>query len=78
MSARRVPPSPLPAEPCFRRFPGSRSNWAKDSSTLSTRRPIDVPVLDRCVTDTKATRCQSNVSISRAKSRSDRLSRSTL
>src|SRR5438045_7767066 len=31
----------------------SRSNWANDKSTLSVRRPIDVVVLNCCVTDTK-------------------------
>jgi hypothetical protein len=30
----------------------SRSNWAKDSSTLSVRRPIELVVLNCCVTDT--------------------------
>ena len=33
----------------------SRSNWAKDNSTLRTSRPIDVALLNCCVTDTKAT-----------------------
>src|SRR6201997_3307468 len=29
----------------------SRSNWAKDNSTLSVRRPIEVVVLNCCVTE---------------------------
>ena len=33
----------------------SRSNWAKDSKTLRTSRPMEVAVLNCCVTDTKAT-----------------------
>jgi hypothetical protein len=31
----------------------SRSNWAKDNRTLRVRRPIEVVVLNRCVTETK-------------------------
>jgi hypothetical protein len=56
----------------------SRSNWAKESSTLSTSRPIDVAVLNCWVTDTNETWFVSNVCIIWAKSRSDRESRSTL
>lgn len=33
----------------------SRSNWAKESRTLSVRRPIDVVVLNAWVTNTKKT-----------------------
>ena len=33
----------------------SRSNWAKDSSTLSVSRPIEVVVLNCCVTETNVT-----------------------
>jgi hypothetical protein len=56
----------------------SRSNWAKDNRTLSTSPPIDVAVLNCCVTLTKETPCRSNVSIILAKSSSERLRRSTL
>ena len=47
----------------------SRSNWAKDSSTLSVSRPIEVVVLNCWVTETNETACLSKISISRAKSR---------
>src|SRR5271170_6853561 len=33
----------------------SRSNWAKDKSTLSVRRPIELVVLNCCVTETNDT-----------------------
>ncbi len=33
----------------------SRSNWANDNSTFSVSRPIDVVVLNCCVTETKDT-----------------------
>jgi len=33
----------------------SRSNWAKDSNTLSVSLPIEVVVLNCCVTETKDT-----------------------
>ena len=56
----------------------SRSNWAKDSSTLSVSRPMLEVVLNDWVTDTKETACWSNSSTSLAKSASDRVSRSTL
>src|SRR5262249_56775536 len=35
----------------------SRSNWAKDSSTLSVSRPMLELVLNDCVTDTNDTLC---------------------
>jgi hypothetical protein len=56
----------------------SRSNWANESSTFSINRPTEVVVLNCWVTETKETRCFSNVSIIRAKSKSERLRRSTL
>src|SRR5205807_6805563 len=56
----------------------SRSNWAKDSSTFKTKRPMEVPVENCWVIDTKATWCLSKVSIILAKSNSDRENRSNL
>ena len=56
----------------------SRSNWAKDSSTFNVSRPIDVVVLNCCVTETKDTPLASNSSTSLAKSASERVNRSTL
>ena len=56
----------------------SRSNWAKDNSTLSISRPIDVAELICCVTALKLTLQRSKVSTIRAKSASDRDSRSIL
>jgi hypothetical protein len=56
----------------------SCSNCAKDNSTFSVKRPIDVVVLNCWVTDMNETWCLSNVSTSRAKSASERVSRSTL
>src|SRR5215470_15398198 len=56
----------------------SRSNWAKDNSTLSVRRPIELVVLNCCVTDTNDAAWASKISTSRAKSASDLVSRSTL
>ncbi len=56
----------------------SRSNWAKDSRMFSVSRPIDVVVLNDCVTETKVTPLRSNTSTSLAKSASERLSRSIL
>ena len=56
----------------------SRSNWAKDSSTLRVSRPMLVVVLKDWVTETKETPCSSNSSTSLAKSASERVSRSTL
>ena len=46
----------------------SRSNWAKDSRTLSVRRPIEVVVLNCWVTATKETPRASNTSTILAKS----------
>ena len=56
----------------------SRSNWAKDNSTLSVNRPMEVVVLNDCVTETKVTPIRSNTSTSLAKSMSERLRRSIL
>src|SRR5213080_2750421 len=56
----------------------SRSNWAKESSTLSVSRPIEVVVLNCWVTETKDTWCRSKTSTMRAKSMSDRVTRSSL
>ena len=56
----------------------SRSNWAKDNSTLSVSRPIEVVVLNCWVTDTNETFRLSKMSTILAKSESDRVSRSTL
>src|SRR5258708_29214558 len=46
----------------------SLSNWAKDRSTLSVSRPIEVVVLNCWVTETNDTPCASNSSTSLAKS----------
>src|SRR5215203_993677 len=54
----------------------SRSNWAKDSSTLRVRRPIEVQVLNCCVTATNHTLRASKISTSLAKSASQRVRRS--
>jgi hypothetical protein len=56
----------------------SRSNWAKDNSTLSVSRPIELVVLNCWVTETNEAPCASKISTSRAKSASERVSRSTL
>src|ERR1700692_3564297 len=56
----------------------SRSNCAKDRSTLSVNRPIEVVVLNCWVTETNETPCASNSSTSLAKSASDRVRRSNL
>src|SRR5438067_1313324 len=48
----------------------SRSNWAKDSSTLSVRRPIELVVLNCWVTETNDTAWASKSSTSRARSAS--------
>ena len=56
----------------------SRSNWAKDRSTLSVNRPIEVVVLNCWVTETNDTPCASNSSTNFAKSASDLVKRSTL
>ncbi len=45
---------------------------------FSVSRPIDVVVLNDCVTETKVTPFRSNTSTSLAKSASERLSRSIL
>jgi hypothetical protein len=55
----------------------SRSNWAKESSILSVRRPMEVVVLNCCVTDTKEALWASRTSTILAKSASDRVRRST-
>src|SRR5258708_513023 len=46
----------------------SRSNWANESSTFRVSRPIEVVVLNCCVTDTNDTLYWSNSSTSFAKS----------
>jgi hypothetical protein len=56
----------------------SRSNWAKDKSTLRVNRPIEVVVLNCWVTETNETLWASNSSTSFAKSASDLVNRSTL
>src|SRR5712672_4332589 len=56
----------------------SRSNWAKDKSTLRVSRPIEVVVLNCWVTETNETPCESKSSTSLAKSASDLVKRSTL
>src|SRR5262249_27269987 len=56
----------------------SRSNWAKDSSTLRVSRPIELVVLNCCVTETNDTPSLSKISTSRAKSASAGVSRSPL
>src|SRR5438270_4941537 len=54
----------------------SRSNCAKDNSTLRVKRPIDVVVLNCCVTETKEEPLVSRISTILAKSASERVSRS--
>ena len=56
----------------------SRSNWAKESSTLRVSRPMEVVVLNCWVTETKETPLRSKISTILAKSDSERVSRSTL
>src|SRR5262249_28432445 len=56
----------------------SRSNWAKDSNTLSVSRPMLVVVLNCWVIDTNDTPQRSKTSTSLAKSDSARVNRSTL
>jgi hypothetical protein len=56
----------------------SRSNWAKDRSTLSVSRPIEDEVLKACVTETNEQLRASSRSTSLAKSASDRVNRSIL
>src|ERR1700681_4425085 len=53
----------------------SRSNWAKDKSTFRVSRPIDVVVLNCCVTATKEIDLASKASTSLAKSASERVRR---
>jgi hypothetical protein len=56
----------------------SRSNCANDNKTFNVSRPMEVVVLNCCVTDTNDTPRASKVSTILAKSASDRVSRSTL
>src|SRR6516164_9968684 len=49
----------------------SRSNCAKDNSTFSVKRPIDVVVLNCCVTETKEASLASRISTILAKSASE-------
>jgi hypothetical protein len=56
----------------------SRSNCAKDNRTFRVRRPIEVVVLNCCVTDTKEVRVVSRISTILAKSASERVKRSIL
>ena len=56
----------------------SRSNWAKESRTLSVSRPMEVVVLKAWVTETNETLCASNISTILAKSASARVRRSIL
>jgi hypothetical protein len=56
----------------------SRSNCAKDNSTLRVSLPIDVVVLNCWVTETNDTRLASKISTILAKSASERVSRSIL
>ena len=57
----------------------SRSNWAKDSSTFSVSRPMQVVVLKAWVIETKETPAASKIARRCwAKSASERVSRSTL
>jgi len=56
----------------------SRSNSAKDISMFRVRRPIASAVEKFCVTETKETSLAANRSMTFAKSRRERPSRSTL
>src|SRR5215467_835277 len=56
----------------------SRSNCAKDSRTLRVKRPIEVVVLNCCVTETNDVPLASRISTILAKSASERVSRSIL
>ena len=56
----------------------SRSNWAKERSTFSVSRPIEVVVLKDCVIDTNDTEAASKISTILAKSKSERVRRSIL
>ena len=79
VAQRRTPPIHMPF--CFEaailsrmRSPvTSRSNWAKESSTLSVSRPIEVVVLNCCVTETNDTPLASKASTILAKSLSERV-----
>src|SRR3984957_1446032 len=53
----------------------SRSNCAKDNRTFRVKRPIEVVVLNCCVTDTKDAPLVSRISTILAKSASERVSR---
>jgi hypothetical protein len=50
----------------------SRSNCAKDNSTLRVKRPIEVVVLNCCVTETRDAPLVSRISTILAKSASER------
>src|SRR5215468_772306 len=52
----------------------SRSNCAKDNRMFKVRRPIDVVVLNCCVTETKEAPFASRISTILAKSASERVS----
>ena len=54
---------------------GSQAQLGIQRRTFKTKRPMEVAVLNCWVTETKATRCWSKVSIILAKSSSDRLRR---
>ncbi len=56
----------------------SRSNWANDSSTFRVSRPMEVVVLNAWVTETNEALLASSRSTMRAKSASERVSRSIL
>src|ERR1700737_4266526 len=51
----------------------SRSNWAKDNSTLRVSRPIELVVLNCWVTETNEAPRASKISTRRAKSASERV-----
>src|ERR1700719_1250815 len=53
----------------------SRSNCAKDNRTLRVKRPIEVVVLNCCVTETNDAPLASRISTILAKSASERVSR---
>jgi len=56
----------------------SRSNCAKDNRTLRVSRPIEVVVLNCCVTETNDALLASRISTILAKSASERVNRSIL
>src|SRR5437588_58488 len=78
VSERSYPEPDTAAHSIILAAPLSRSNWAKDSSTLSVSRPMLLVVLNDWVTDTNETARWSNSSTSLAKSASERVNRSTL